>query len=104
MNLHWNIIPHTRNAFAGNATDIHRLYRPILPKLLLSEFLTLPVHYDLKGGLFATSTKWHALLNSGVKMRLHSSKNKFDYGKVVQVFDSFSFVAPGTTRMHTRCL
>ena len=70
MNLRWNTIPHTRNAFVENATDIRRLYRPILLKLLL-EFSTLPVHYDLKDGRFATSTKWHALLNSGAKMRLH---------------------------------
>lgn len=101
MNLHWNTIPHIRNVFAGNATDIRRLYRPILLKLPLSEFLTLPAHYDLKDGPFAMNTKWHALLNSGVKMRLHSSKNNLGYGKVVQVFDSS--VTPGTTRMHTRC-
>jgi hypothetical protein len=101
MNLHWNTIPHIQNAFAGSATDIRRLYRPILLKLPVSEFLTLPAHYDLKDGLFVTSTKWHVLLNSGVKMRLLSSKNKLGSGKVVQVFDSS--VTPGTTRMHTRC-
>jgi len=89
MNLPWNTILHTRNAFAGNATDIRRLYRPILLRLLLLEFLILPVHCDPKDGLFATSTKWHALLNSGVKMRLHLSKNKLGYGKMVQFLTLF---------------
>jgi len=64
---------------AGNGTDIRRLYQYIPPKLLLSEALTSHVRYDLKGGLFVMSTKWHASPNFGVKTRLLSSKSKVGY-------------------------